>query len=217
MADTLDGVGRAPAQGTTGALRTLGMSELGGAQIDTLLPQYAEICRTGRVYGAVQAVAGAVANSTTIPTTTARFVINNISTSTAPKNVVPLLCGAFLGSGTAGIGCTLMAGTTGGALATQLTADGSNITRFQGVGSGQNTSCCWCDVSKTVVANWVPLASRDTSAAAVVGTGIEADCRGMFIVPSTYAFMLHVVAATGTSPLYCFWCIWAELPITVSI
>lgn len=198
-----------------GNTRQVGLSEMGGIQADQLLPNCTELARIGKVYGIVHTVATAVPPLQVVPTTTAAFVVNNTDVASG-RNMVMLQCGAFLGSGTAGIGTTVMVGVTGAPLATQLTADGTGFTKLFGTGFNQG-SVAFGDVSKGVIAGWVPIASVDNQAGAVPGTGISADLRGMFIVRPTYAFMMHAVAGAGTTAKFCFYAIWLELPITVSI
>lgn len=199
-----------------GQTRQLGTSEMGGVHTDRLLPEFTEMCRTGRVQGAVNTVATGVVPLQVVPTTTAAFVIQNVDSGSGAKNIIPLMCGAYLASGTAGIGVTLFAGVSAGPLATALAADTAGVTRMQGIGAGQS-QISWVGLSKSVVANWIPLASANVSAAAVPGTGVQADCRGMFIVRPTWAFMLHTLADAGSTSKFSFWVTWLEVPVSISI
>jgi hypothetical protein len=213
MAEQMESIVRGVDFQAEGTPRVVGCDELGGLLSSQLSPSLFNLARCGKIFAAKHTVATAVAPLQVVPTTTAAAVLYNPAES--GKMLVMLKCGVYLGSGTSGIGLAVFGGVTGGALATALTADGSGVTRSQGLGAGQS-SVAFMDFSKTVVAGWTYIGGLDSNpAAAVPGTGRDFDLNGAFIVRPTYAFHAHTVAGAGTSAAYCFSFLWAEVNCTV--
>lgn len=210
MSTLLEGKTLNPAYQAAGTPKEISLSELGGVMNSPLDPALYAMARAGKIFFATHTVATAVAPLQVVPTTTAAFVVNNVDTSTSGKLVVPIMAGVFLGSGTAGIGTTLFAQVGSTALATQLAADTSGVTRGNTRG-GLDASIAFVGLSKTVAGSWLPIASVDNAAAAVPGTGIQVPLHGMFVVRPTFAFGLHAVAGAGTSAAFVFSAAWLEI------
>lgn len=215
MAEQLEAVVRGVDFQAEGTPRPIGSDELGGALVSALSPNLFNLARSGKIFGGIHTVATAVAPLQVVPTTTAAWVVYNPVES--GRLLVMLQCGIYLGSGTNGIGAAVFGGVTGGVLATPITANVSGVTRSIGLGTGQ-TSVAFCDTSETVVANWQHLGGLDANpAAAVPGAGRIFDLNGAYIVRPGFAFMMHTVAGAGTSALYCYSSLWAEVNATLDI
>src|SRR4051812_11674093 len=103
---------RPPSFQAVNTSRTLEASEMGGLHVDRILPEFTELARTGKLYGAAQTVDSAIAPLQLVPTTTAAFVVYNSAQAVSqllggverkipPTVLIPIACGAILGSGTA--------------------------------------------------------------------------------------------------------------------
>lgn len=186
-------------------------TNLGSTRVGQTEPDYFEMARRGWLFGVHHTVATAIAPVQVISTTTAPFVLNNVDTS--GNVIVPLLVGVMLGSGTAGLGLTLCAGVTNGAVTTQLSADGTGVVhkclRDQG-----NTPTAFADFAKTIPAGSVfnNIGGMQNAAAAVVGSGFTVDLRGMYVIKPTYGFCLSILSGAGTSPLFTLSVIYARIP-----
>jgi hypothetical protein len=210
MADYLEGLTGPASYQASGTQRAVSLDELGGLKVSGLLPAYYDLARQGKIFACTHTVATAEAPLQVVPTTTAALVVNNVDSSTGGKVLVLLQAGLYLGSGTSGIGATLYGQVGSTALATQLSADTSGVTRTNGRG-GADSSVAYVGISKTVAGGWTQLGSYDCAAAAVVGQGFAVPLHGMFVVRPTYAFGLHATAPAGTTAKFVFSAIWAEV------
>lgn len=196
-----------------GVSRPVLTDEFGGVYRSKLAPRYMAYARMGWVRFATHTVATAVAPLQVVPTTTAAFVLNNVSVT--GNMAVMLEAGCMFASGTAPAGFSLWGQVTSAPLATQLTQDAVGITRGNGRGGAGQVGDTFADFSKTVAGGWALLGAMDTGVPATPGVGLTRPLDGGWIVKPTYAFGLHVVAGAGSSAAFTFYAKWIELPITL--
>lgn len=192
----------------------LRMSELKSLFVDQMAPDYYEMCRNAKIFGVTTTVAVAVVPLQVVPTTTAAFVLNNVSTTNTL--VVPLAISVLFASGTAAVGSSIYAQVGSTPLATQLTADGTGVVKSCLRGGVATGSVCWGDSSKTVAGGWQLIGGINTTAATTPGYSVSIPVNGMYVVRPTYALGLHVLSGAGTTAAFSYSVIWAELPGTAS-
>ena len=180
-------------------------TRLGAQRISQLEQAGFELGRVGRSFVfSTSAVAGGQVPVTDVPTTTAGWVVNNANAAGSGKLLHIKRVGLFYASGTAGAdGAALVGGVTSVALATQLTANGSN--HKSGCTRGYGTVNHYIDVGKTVaLACWGLLTpSTPIGAATVTGLAQMFDVSGLgLVVPPQFAFALSVLGDTGSSAKY---------------
>ena len=183
-----------------GAIRTAGVE-----------PAFYELSRSSRVFGLSLAVGNAVACVQTVPTTTATFYLHNNAATGSTRCLVPLLIGAYLGSGTAAAGMTVMATVTTANTVSPPTANGTGYT-ITGL-NGTGTSVALGKSSQTIPSGsvWVQIASSETTADTNPGTGCLREANGMFVVRPGFGLGVAVLSGAGTSAAYCPSIIWAEI------
>lgn len=210
MAEVFEGRVEELAQTYSNTPQPVSLQHLGALRVSDATPRYYEWARKGWLFGFNHTIATAITPVQVFPTTTGNLVLNNADTTGCC--VVPLLVSVMNGSGTNGIGFSLLAGVTPSALATQLVADGSGVVH-KNLRDNANTPTAYADFNKTVVAPvYNVIASSAMAAAAVPGGGVTADCMGMFVIKPTFAFVLDVLSGAGTSAKFNVNVIYARVP-----
>lgn len=145
-----------------------------------------------------------------MPTTAAQWVIWNPSTT---KSLVFDKLGAYLNSGTAGAGSTvIIANIT--LPATSSTKSGITIANMSG---SSTASVALINSGVTVTSPaapaWHVLCTTASAATAVLNVAAYEDVNGKVIVPPLAGLGLCVLAPTGTSPLYAPIAQWTEVEL----
>lgn len=188
---------------------------LGQLSVAEVEPKYYELARAGLIFGITHTVATAIVPLQVFPTTTAGFVVNNVSTD--GSLLVPLKIGISVGSGTAGAGASLGVGVTPSALATQLTADGAGVVHKSLRDAGK-VPTAYMDFAKAVVAPvYSIIGVCNHAAVATVGGGGLFDCDGLFVVKPTFALAGFILSGAGTSAAYCISVTYAMIPNTTAL
>ena len=183
----------------------------GDQGVNQVLGRYTSLALNGNLYvmsqNSTQAgIAGVVAP----PTTTSGFILYNAAAASTKTVLMPLWVGVTAKSGTIGSGLTIECGLTSGALATPLTANGSNVIIKNMLDGVTADSTTFADINKTVVqASYVNFSSG--GAAVGIGSGLSVDVGGMFVIKPTFAFDVSVLGPTGTSPVYFVSIVYAKL------
>src|SRR3990167_9231879 len=153
---------------------------------------------------------------TAIPTTTATWMLfnNESATSGTGKTYFVDKVSAFLASGTAASGITLLgcvtlaSQTAPSAYASTVVSalDGTNGTSTNGILANAHT------ITGTQPA-WHVLAGIDNVAAATIGMSVTADLDGGYLIPPQYGMGITVLSGVGTTALYGVSVIWDEINV----
>jgi hypothetical protein len=185
----------------------------GGLDVEPILPQYLRLATARRLFVAGTGAGTAVAPVAAMPTTAAAWALYN---SHATRHLVPLKIACYSVSGTLGLGMTLL-------VANSTAAQGAALTKYtnstiSGVTPGSIAVPGGIFASGATLAgapSWLPLASRDQASAVSVGSGLVADCEGIFAIPPLYAMGVQVLAPLGTTALFGVSILWAEVDLTI--
>lgn len=186
----------------------------GGLKTANVEPSLFALAEAGRIYSAsTGVVADGVAPVQEIAEAGAftGVALYNGNTAASTLSLVIISVGAFLCSGTPDVHSTLMGGVGQSAAALATTA-GNTLKSTSG--SARTTAATFKSSSTLAtkqIGNAV-LGCFETTATAKVGAGLVAHIPwGMFVVPATYSFAAYVFAGAGTSPLYGFTIVYAEI------
>jgi hypothetical protein len=193
------------------------VGRLGGMKVNQVTPPMYELAEAGRIYGAnTGVVADGLAPVQEFVTTGAYAGValyNGAAAGRGALSLVILAVGTYLNSATAvAIHSSLMGGI-GKSAAALTTTSGNNLASLSGstrttVATLKSTPTLGTIglTSATVLANyeWVTAAS--------VGGGPFCHIPwGMLVVPPTYSFGAYVLASAGTTPMFGFSIVYAEV------
>lgn len=188
----------------------------GNLRVDQVFGRYAELNRNGYLYVATSlntsdaGIAGVVA----LPTTTSGRILYNAAPAASGIQLMPLMVGVAIKSGTQGSGLDVLCGIAAGALATPLTASGSNMVCKSLLDGVTNDASSFTDINKTQVQPTYVHFSNG-GAAVGIGSGAYFDVGGIFFVKPTFAFDVSVLAPTGTSPVFFVSVVYAKVKVDV--
>lgn len=188
----------------------------GNLRVDQVFGRYAELNRNGYLYVATSlntsdaGIAGVVA----LPTTTSGRVLFNGASAASGIYLMPLMIGVAIKSGTQGSGLDVIAGIPAGALATPLTASGSNMVCKSLLDGVTNDATSFTDINKTQVQPTYVHFSNG-GAAVGIGSGAYFDVGGIFMIKPGFAFDVSVLAPTGTSPVFFVSVVYAKVKVDV--
>ena len=206
-------VRRATPKRTEAGQREMRLSNFDSLPVAQVEPACFEMSRAGRRFalGNSAAITG-IANLTTLPTTTALFVLWNADPIRAYAFEE---LGMYLTSGTPGAGGTLLAaliqapaqlGSTYAGTAISSMSNGSQVSKMI-----VKTSVT---ITQPTAPNWMNLAnSADANVAAFPGSVYleNRNLQGALVVPPGQGLALDVVAPAGTTPLFAPFARWIEL------
>ena len=184
----------------TGDVVQAGGDSLGNLHVAQGNAEYAALAANGKIYIANSLASTAFAPAAAPPTTSPAWVLWN---GDSQRSLVMLSCGCISISGTLGLGLSMVGGVT-----TQAQLDATMAAYAGAVVRNANGGAA--DANVRLVSNptilgtpaYDILATRDQVSAASVGSGLQADLKGAFIVPPGYAFALEIVAPVGTTALF---------------
>lgn len=209
----LEGVIKRFQRVSTGGVQPLRLTELGNQAVDKVLPDYAQLAKSRRIFCATTGAGTAIAPVTAMPTTAATWALYN-GEDAGGKSYALLSAFCYSVSGTLGLGMSLLgtvalAAVTG----TKPTAYASSAnTSFTG---SKATSQAIFAQAITMIGTpaWAVLASRDQVSAISVGSGLTADVKGMMVIPPGFVGALTVLAPVGTTALFGVGYVWAEVEL----
>lgn len=188
-------------------------SNLGADRISQLEAAGFEMGRSGRSFvGGHSAIAGGVAPSSDLPTTTSVISLFNSCASTGNVCLVVKRISFAYASGTiAAYGSSLFAGVSPFKLATALTGNGSNIKTQATRGTG--TPKGLIDVALTITQpTWSLYGGIAHGAATTMCIGYSVDLSNCpFIVPPQGVFSWGVLGAGASTPLFMLSVAWDEV------
>lgn len=193
----------------------LNFNEFGHQRVDAYLPDYTQMAKQRRIFGASTGAGTAIAPVTAIPTTAAAWALFNPEEPGGPSYAI-LQVGCYSVSGTLGLGMSLLgtvaqAPVTGTKPAAYASSVMANLT-----GSKKLPAAILAQAVTLVdTAAWVVLASRDQVSAVSVGSGLVADVKGMLIVPPQHVAGFTILAPVGTTALFGVSIVAAELDLDI--
>lgn len=195
----------------------LSMDNVGGLKANPTIPSLYNLAQAGRIYAAnTGVVADGLAPVQEFVTTGAYAGValyNGAAAGRSAVSLVILSVGTYLNSATAvAIHNTLMGGV-GKSAAALTTTSGNNLASLSG--SSRTTSATLKStptLGTTGLTSAFALASYEWVTAASVGGGPVVHIPwGMIVVPPTWSFGAYVLASAGTSPLFGFSIVYAEV------
>lgn len=175
-------------------------------------PRYMELARAKRLYAANTGAGTAKAPVTALPTTTSTWGLYNPTNSS--RKLVPLKAYCYSVSGTLGLGMAILLGSTTSVVATPPSAYASSVSNALSP-KAQTTSAVFANAVTVVAPTWNVHEARSQLSAIEVGSGLSTDCEGLYIIEPGHMMCGAVLAPTGTSALFGFGFIWAELDLDV--
>jgi hypothetical protein len=177
-----------------------GGDSMGNQRVVLANAEYAELSIARKIYVANSFAGTAKAPVAAPPTTSPEWALWN---GDATKTLIMLSCGIISISGTLGLGLSML-----GAVTIQAQLDATMSAYASSVIKGASGQAG--DANVRVVNNptilgtpaWDVLAARDQVSAVSVGSGLQVDLKGAFIVPPQFAFCLEVLAPPGTAALF---------------
>lgn len=192
---------------------------LGGIRVAQVDPSFSDLARGGRLY---VASTGVVANASVVgadvATTAAQYCLwNGNATGSRGYALHIIRIGSWLASGTAGLGCTLMAGVSSAAQSTVSTMTGATVKPTSGSTARTSQAVLGITITLTGAPSWMALQSINTPAAVTVGGGPCAnDINGALVVPPQYALGINMLAPAGTTSKWGCSILFAEIPTYIS-
>ncbi|MDE2096903.1 MAG: hypothetical protein KGL39_06610 [Patescibacteria group bacterium] len=184
--------------------------------VDQVGPRWAELVRMGKVFAASGGVvANAIAPVVDMPTTANIHGLYNGNSVASNICLAIIKVSTYAASGTLGLGRAMIGCVSGGAQSAKPSAGTGVVGPNNLLPTSTNASnaVMGTGTALTTAGAWQVLGGLDTPAAVEIGAGLSADVEGMFIVPPTYVFGLHVLAPLGTTAKFLGTIIWAEYQI----
>lgn len=196
------------------------LGRLGALKVSSVAPNLFELAEAGRLYSAnTGVVADGLAPVQEFQTTGAYagVALYNGNTAASGLSLVILSVGTYLNSATAvAIHSTLMGGV-GKSAAALTTTSGNLIASCSG--SSRTTAATFKStptLGTTGLTSASVLANYEWVTAATVGGGPFCHIPwGMYVVPAGWSFGAYVLAGAGTSPLFGFSIVYAEIEATL--
>ena len=195
--------------------RPVRLTSQGSLAVAQVEPEYAELARGGRIFAAVTGVSSTFkAPVVAIPSTTATWAVWNGEPDGGASYLI-LQASAFLASGTAGVGGSLIAAVSLIRHAAQ-TAYANSI--LQSLSGGNKDTKAVLANAVTIAGTqppWIQIAAADWAASTTIGVGLVAPVKGLFLVQPGGLFCLDVLSGVGTTALYGVSVVWAEVEVDV--
>lgn len=147
------------------------------------------------------------------PTTAAAYALWNGEAAGGKSYVIEQIA-CVSGSGTLGLGMSILAGVTKTAQSAVSNGTGVVLGSLSGCPSTTSLATFGNAITLGNAPAWTVVASRDQVSAISVGSGLVANVDGMFIVRPCCCLGLNVFAPTGTTAKFGFNVVWSELQLT---
>lgn len=185
------------------------LSQHGSLFVTPLEPKYMELARIKRLYAANTGAANSEEPLTALPTTTATWALYNPATST--RVLVVLQASCYSTSGTLGLGMAIALGVPQ-TLPAAVTAYASSVNNaiIPGSTTGNGVFATGATVADTT---WSIHEARAQVAAVEVGSGLVTELDGLYVLAPGQMLGGAVIAPVGTTALFGFGYIWAELDL----
>ncbi len=188
-------------------------SSSGDLKVAQGIPSRAELARQGRIFTVTTAAGTAIPPVVAHPTLTATFFLYNGNPKSGTRGLYVLDVWAWLESGTAGLGGTLITAVT---LAEQTTVPSAYSGTVKSGTSGKNGSDTGGILANahTITGGqpaWRGVEAKDMLAANAVGAGIRAVLDGDTLVKPGFGMAITLLCETGSTALYGFGVTFADL------
>lgn len=199
-----------------GAEHEFTLSPTCALRVSQVEPFRAEMSRLGRRFSISP---GVIANyqvpKADFPTTNALYALWN-GEATGGKSYVIEQIACVSGSGTLGLGMSIIAAVTKTPQSSAVSAGTGTVGPASLSGSAQTSAAVMGNNITLADAApcWTVVASRDQVSAVSVGSGLVANVDGLFIVRPGCCLGLNVFAPTGTTAKFGFNVIWSELQLS---
>lgn len=192
---------------------------LRGSNVESLMttkcePDGTDLSRAGRRFQtALTSAFTGRAPSTTVPTTTAAFLLWNGESDNGRSYLIEDL-GAFLLSGTNAVGIAIIWAMTTQKIA-QPTSAGGYVIRSTSRSGLQSKAIIADNQTITDPAGWAVYKPNPNPASATIGGGTTKDGLGRLLLPPGYGLAWNVLSGAGTTPLFLGNAMWSELELDI--
>lgn len=188
----------------------------GNLGVNEVFGKYTELARNGNLYIATMLNGATPPVSTAgLPTTTGGADLYNAATAGSGIVVIPLWVGVSAKTVPTSTDITIACGVTQGALATPLTANGTNLVTRNTLDSLTSDSTTFYDINKVIVQPTYMLFSNAGALGSKAGYGFSVELGGYNIVKPTFAFDVSVIGDVTGAPTFWTTILYAKIKMDV--